>query len=72
MTAPILEMHHGIAVVREDLFPGGTNARRVASEINPRTLRKSGGESGLRSPGRLPPKNWPGFAPPRGWFLRRR
>jgi hypothetical protein len=30
MTAPILEMHHGIAVVRDDLFPGGTKARFIA------------------------------------------
>jgi hypothetical protein len=31
MTAPIVEMHHGIAVVRDDLFPGGTKARFVGS-----------------------------------------
>ena len=30
MTAPILEMHQGIAVVRDDLFPGGTKARFIA------------------------------------------
>ena len=30
MTAPILEMHHGIAVVRDDPFPGGTKARFIA------------------------------------------
>jgi hypothetical protein len=30
MTAPILEMHHGIAVVRDDLFPGCTKARFIA------------------------------------------
>lgn len=30
MTAPILEMHHGIAVVRDDLFPDGTKARFIA------------------------------------------
>ena len=30
MTAPILEMHHGIAVIRDDLFPGGTKARFIA------------------------------------------
>ena len=30
MTAPILEMHHGIAVVRDDLFHGGTKARFIA------------------------------------------
>ena len=30
MIAPILEMHHGIAVVRDDLFPGGTKARFIA------------------------------------------
>ncbi|MDZ7909005.1 MAG: hypothetical protein U5N10_12805 [Gemmobacter sp.] len=29
MTAPILEMHHGIVVVRDDLFPGGTKARFI-------------------------------------------
>lgn len=29
MTAPILEHHKGIVVVRDDLFPGGTKARFV-------------------------------------------
>ncbi len=31
MTAPIVEMQNGIAVVRDDLFPGGTKARFVGS-----------------------------------------
>ena len=30
MTAPIIQTHHGIAVVRDDLFPGGTKARFIA------------------------------------------
>jgi len=29
MTAPILEVHRGIVVVRDDLFPGGTKARFI-------------------------------------------
>jgi threonine dehydratase len=29
MTAPILEVHRGITVVRDDLFPGGTKARFI-------------------------------------------
>lgn len=29
MTAPIVERHHGIMVVRDDLFPGGTKARYI-------------------------------------------
>jgi hypothetical protein len=29
MTAPILEEHRGITVVRDDLFPGGTKARFI-------------------------------------------
>jgi threonine dehydratase len=29
MTAPILETHRGICVVRDDLFPGGTKARFI-------------------------------------------
>jgi hypothetical protein len=31
MTAPILEIHRGITVVRDDLFPGGTKARFIGS-----------------------------------------
>jgi hypothetical protein len=31
MTAPILEVHRGITVVRDDLFPGGTKARFIGS-----------------------------------------
>jgi Pyridoxal-phosphate dependent enzyme len=31
MTAPILEEHRGITVVRDDLFPGGTKARFIGS-----------------------------------------
>jgi threonine dehydratase len=31
MTAPILETHRGITVVRDDLFPGGTKARFIGS-----------------------------------------
>ena len=31
MTAPILEVHRGIVVVRDDLFPGGTKARFIGS-----------------------------------------
>lgn len=29
MTTPIVEQHHGIMVVRDDLFPGGTKARYI-------------------------------------------
>ena len=29
MTAPIVEMHRGIIVIRDDLFPGGTKARYI-------------------------------------------
>ena len=29
MTAPIVEMHRGIMVIRDDLFPGGTKARYI-------------------------------------------
>jgi hypothetical protein len=29
MTAPIMEVHRGITVVRDDLFPGGTKARFI-------------------------------------------
>jgi len=31
MTSPILEVHRGITVVRDDLFPGGTKARFIGS-----------------------------------------
>jgi hypothetical protein len=31
MNAPILEIHRGITVVRDDLFPGGTKARFIGS-----------------------------------------
>ena len=31
MTSPILEVHRGIVVVRDDLFPGGTKARFIGS-----------------------------------------
>jgi threonine dehydratase len=34
MTAPILEVHRGITVVRDDLYPGGTKARFIGSVFN--------------------------------------
>jgi hypothetical protein len=37
LTAPILEVHRGITVVRDDLFPGGTKARFIGSVFDTTT-----------------------------------
>lgn len=34
MIKPVIEMHDGVAVVREDLFPGGTKARFIPQLFN--------------------------------------